>query len=212
MAGPRLRAVAVVGVTAFALLATMTTATVAAPGSAPAGQTTHDEQITWQDWTGTADWSRGTAAGTVATPAGLTLGVPAGSTTYRDPHTGIKRTWAYGTWTSPVTPIGFDASEMIASWNATTPAGTWIQVELQGRYTSGSSTPWYVMSRWASGDADIRRASVDKQGDKHSDVWTDTLSVRDAAAGPLLRAYQLRLTLYRAPTSRPPRSSGWSAR
>ncbi|BCL15193.1 C39 family peptidase [Micromonospora sagamiensis] len=199
MAGPRLRTVAVVGVTAFALLATTATATVAAPGSAPAGQTIHDEQITWQDWTGTADWSRGTAAGTVATPAGLTLGVPAGSTTYRDPHTGIKRNWAYGTWTSPVTPIGFDASEMIASWNATTPAGTWIQVELQGRYTSGSSTPWYVMSRWASGDADIRRASVDKQGDKHSDVWTDTLSVRDAAAGPLLRAYQLRLTLYRAP-------------
>ncbi|WP_245730431.1 hypothetical protein [Micromonospora pallida] len=151
MAGPRLRAVAVVGVTAFALLATTATATVASPGSASRGKATHDEQITWQDWAGSTDWSQGTAAGTVTTPTGLTLGVPAGTTTYRDPHTGIKRAWAYGTWTSPVTPIGFDASEMIASWNAATPAGTWLQVELQGRYTDGVQTPWYVMGRWASG-------------------------------------------------------------
>jgi hypothetical protein len=200
MAGPRLRAVAVVGVTAFALLVTTAVPTVASPGSAPSGQTTHDEQITWQNWAGPTDWSRGTAAGTAATPTGLTLGVPVGTTTYRDPHTGTKRTWAYGTWTSPVTPIGFDASEMIASWNAATPAGTWIQVELQGHYTDGVRTPWYVMGRWASGDADIRRTTVNKQGDGRSDVWTDTLSVRNKVTGPLLRGYQLRLTLYRAPS------------
>ncbi|XTZ17158.1 C39 family peptidase [Micromonospora echinospora] len=198
MAGPRLRAVAVVGVTAFALLATTATATVASPGSDRKGQTTHDEQITWQDWTGRGEWRRGTTAGTVATPAGLALGIPAGTTTYQDPHTGTTRTWAYGTWTSPVTRIGFDASEMIASWNATTPAGTWIQVEVQGRYTDNVQTPWYVMGRWASGDADIRRTTVDDQGDGRSDVWTDTLSVRNKTAGPLLREYQLRLTLYRA--------------
>ena len=58
-------------------------------------------------------------------------------------------------------PVGFDASELVASWNAETPAGTWIQVELQGTYTTGDQTPWYVMGRWASGDQDIKRTSVD---------------------------------------------------
>ena len=132
-------------------------------------------------------------------PSGVTLARPAGTTEYADPHTGTTRTWEYGTWTSPVTRVGFDASELIASWNAETPAGTWIQVEMQGNYTSGDQTPWYVMGRWASGDKDIRRTSVDRQGDPWSTIWTDTFSIDDAAAGVLLRAYQLRLTLYRAP-------------
>ncbi|SCL17068.1 Peptidase_C39 like family protein [Micromonospora rhizosphaerae] len=195
MATKPLRAVALAGVTALALLGT----------TAPAGAVTadeavtHDEQITWQGWSGDADWQAGTAAGTVVTPAGLTLGTPVGTTQYKDPHSKSKRTWAYGTWTSPLTEVGFDASELVASWNAETPAGTWIQVELQGTYTTGTRTPWYVMGRWASGDADIKRTTVDKQGDKTSSIWTDTFAINDETAGVLLRAYQLRLTLYRDP-------------
>ncbi|TDC26352.1 peptidase C39 family protein, partial [Micromonospora sp. 15K316] len=130
---------------------------------------------------------------------GLTLARPAGTADYTDPHTGITRSWEYGTWTSPVTAIGFDATELVASWNAKTPAGTWIQVELQGRYNTGDKTPWYVMGRWASGDADVKRTTVNSQGDPWSTIWTDTFSIDDAAAGVLLRSYQLRLTLYRAP-------------
>lgn len=197
MARPRLRTAALAAATALTLLGT------AAPAGAVAGATTvvHDEQITYHDWAGAADWSAGTAAGTVVAPTGLTLGTPVGNTSYKDPHTKTKRNWAYGTWTSPVTDVGFDATELIASWNADTPAGTWIQVELQGTYTTGDRTPWYVLSRWASGDADIKRTSVDRQGDKWSSIWTDTFSINDAAAGVLLRAYQLRLTLHRDPTA-----------
>ncbi|MGC4815823.1 peptidase C39 family protein, partial [Micromonospora sp. DT228] len=80
-----------------------------------------------------------------------------------------------------------------------TPAGTWIQVEMQGTYNTGTSTPWYVMSRWASGDQDIKRATLDGQGDPYSSIWTDTFSIDDAEAGVLLRSYQLRLSLYRKP-------------
>ncbi len=39
------------------------------------------------------------------------------------------------------------------------------------------------MGRWAAGDADIRRTSVDDQGDGRSSVWTDTFAVDDAASG-----------------------------
>ncbi|NEE44885.1 peptidase C39 family protein, partial [Streptomyces sp. SID8455] len=49
---------------------------------------------------------------------------------------------------------------------------------------------------------DIRRTSVDGQGDPHSSVWTDTLSVDDAASGVRFASYRIRLTLYRAPGSR----------
>ncbi|WP_406038856.1 peptidase C39 family protein [Micromonospora sp. NBC_00898] len=190
-----LRAVALAGVTALTLLGATAPATAAKPAT---GTVVHDEQITWQGWSG-ATLSAGATAGTTVTAAGLTLGTPVGTTLYRDPHTSTKRTWAYGTWTSPLTEVGFGASELVASWNADTPAGTWIQVELQGTYTTGTQTPWYVMGRWASGDADIKRTSVDKQRDKTSSIWTDTFAVDDPAAGVLLRAYQLRLTLYRDP-------------
>ncbi|MEV4821932.1 C39 family peptidase [Micromonospora sp. NPDC049274] len=197
MASPRLHAAALAGVSALTLLATAVPATAARPPS-PA----HDEQITFQDWSGPADWHRGSQAGTRVVPgarAGITLARPAGTIEYADPHTGTTRAWEYGTWTSPVTRIGFDATELIASWNAETPAGTWIQVEMQGGYTSGDQTPWYVLGRWASGDTDIKRTSVDEQGDPWSTIWTDTFSIDDADAGVLLRSYQLRLTLYRAP-------------
>lgn len=124
---------------------------------------------------------------------------PAGTTSYTDKHTGVTRTWEYATWTSPERRIGFDATELVASWNAETPAGTWIQVELHGTYNTGQQTPWYVMGRWASGDQDIKRSTLDGQGDPWSTIWTDTFSIDDAKKGVLLRSYQLRLTLYRAP-------------
>jgi hypothetical protein len=194
-----LRATALTGLAALALLAPTAPASAGRPTTG--GTTvTHDEQVTWQGWSG-AGWSAGAGAGTTATAAGLTLATPVGTTVYRDPHTGIRRTWAYGTWTAPVTEVGFGATELVASWNADTPAGTWLQIEVQGTYTTGVRTPWYVLGRWASGDADIKRTSVDKQTDKTSSVWTDTFAINNPAAGTLLRAHQLRVTLYRDPAS-----------
>ncbi|MCX4473395.1 C39 family peptidase [Micromonospora sp. NBC_01655] len=197
MAMSPLRAVALAGATALVLLGT-TAPAGAARSAAGASTVTHDEQITWQGWSGT-NLSAGVTAGTTVTAAGLTLGTPVGTTVYKDPHTSIRRTWAYGTWTSPLTEVGFGASELVASWNADTPAGTWLQVELQGTYTTGTRTPWYVLGRWASSDADVKRTSVDRQSDRTSSIWTDTFAIDNASAGVLLRAYQLRLTLYRDP-------------
>jgi hypothetical protein len=101
-----------------------------------------------------------------------------------------------------VHPSTVPATEVIASWNARTPAGTWIQAELRATYTDGTATPWYVMGRWAATDADIRRTSVDGQGDGRSTVSTDTLAVAAPASGLRLRDWQLRLTLYRRPGAR----------
>lgn len=155
-------------------------------------------------WSTYTDWRCGSGDGTRATAGrrpGLVIATPTGTTDYTDPHTGKSATWEYATWTSPVHRSTVPATEVIASWNADTPAGTWIRIELSGRYSDGTATPWFVMGRWAAGDGDIRRTSVDDQSDGRSSVWTDTFAVDDPASGLRLASYRLRVTLYRTPGS-----------
>lgn len=95
-------------------------------------------------WTTYTDWRFGRNAGTRAVAgrrAGLALAHPLGRTDYTDPHTGTTAAWEYATWTSPVHRSSVPATEVIASWNADTPAGTWIRIELRGRYSDGTETP-----------------------------------------------------------------------
>ncbi|MFE6001154.1 peptidase C39 family protein [Streptomyces sp. NPDC056454] len=170
--------------------------------SAPQAAASLVDNHFWHTYT---DWRWGSGDGTrvlAGTRPGLAIATPAGRTDYTDPHTGRTAAWEYATWTSPLHRSAVPATELITSWNARTPAGTWIAVELSAAYTDGTATPWFVMGRWASGDGDIRRTSVDDQGDPYSSVWTDTLSVDDAAGGVRFVSYRLRLTLYRTPGSR----------
>ncbi|MEU3728863.1 peptidase C39 family protein [Streptomyces sp. NPDC033538] len=169
------------------------------PGRAPAGQ------VDYHAWTTFRDWRSGTARGArpvAGARPGVVIGAPAGTTEYTDPHTGKAATWEYATWTSPVHRLAVPSTEVIASWNAHTPSGTWLQIELKGTYSDGTDTPWYVMGRWAAGDQDIKRTSVDGQSDGRSSVWTDTFAVDDASTGLRLASYRLRLTLHRRPGTR----------
>ncbi|MEV5432492.1 peptidase C39 family protein [Streptomyces sp. NPDC052701] len=153
-------------------------------------------------WTTYTDWRGGTAKGTRALAGarpGIVIAAPAGTADYTDPHTGRTAAWEYATWTAPVHRLAVPSTEVIPSWNARTPAGTWLQVELRATYSDGTDSPWYVMGRWAAGDQDIRRTSVDGQSDGRSTVWTDTLAVDDPASGLRIVSHRLRLTLYRKP-------------
>ncbi|MFJ9021146.1 peptidase C39 family protein [Streptomyces sp. NPDC102259] len=168
----------------------------AAAESAPA------RTVDYRSWTTYADWRAGSAKGTRAVAGlrpGVVVGTPLGTVDYTDPHTKTTATWEYATWTSPVQTLAVPSTEVIASWSASTPAGTWLQVELKGTYSDGADTPWYVMGRWASGDQDIKRTSVDDQTDGRSTVWTDTFAIDDASTGLRLASCRLRLTLYRRP-------------
>ncbi|MFB7212265.1 peptidase C39 family protein [Streptomyces sp. NPDC056255] len=174
----------------------------ATPPHAPSAKAPAVDNRFWHSYT---DWRSGTGAGTRAVAGrrpGLVIDHATARTDYTDPHTGRTATWEYATWTSPVHRSSVPATEVIASWNADTPAGTWIQIELLGSYSDGTWTPWYVMGRWAAGDGDIRRTSVDDQTDGKSSIWTDTFSVDDPASGLRLDSYRLRLTLHRTPGSR----------
>ncbi|MFD0660247.1 C39 family peptidase [Thermocatellispora tengchongensis] len=110
---------------------------------------------------------------------------------YLDPFGNGRARYPYARWVSPEREIGFPATELVPSWTATTPPGSWLEVELQGRTAAGATTKWYVMGRWASGEDSIHRTSLPGQGDDDGDVAVDTLVARR----PLV-AYRLRLTLY----------------
>ncbi|CAM5506492.1 Membrane protein OS=Streptomyces glaucescens OX=1907 GN=SGLAU_05760 PE=4 SV=1 [Streptomyces glaucescens] len=196
-----LAAAVAAAVTGGAGTALADSATIAGGAGAAASARTIDNRA----WTTYTDWRSGSAKGARAVAGarpGLVIASPVGTLDYPDPHTGRTSRWEYATWTSPVHRLAVPATEVIPSWNAHTPDGTWLQIELKGTYSDGTDTPWYVMGRWAAGDGDIRRTSVDDQGDGRSSVWTDTFAVDDPASGLRLKSYRLRLTLYRRPGTR----------
>ncbi|MBA2371154.1 MAG: C39 family peptidase, partial [Chloroflexi bacterium] len=152
---------------------------------------------------GTAGVDSSTGA-LVLAATGLTTG------TYPDPHqSAVAVAYESGSWIGDWVGAPFAFDELIASWNAATPAGTWVKIEMQAA-GSARETVWYVLGIWASGDGDIRRTSVAGQGDADGSVAVDTF-VRGKKAAPL-DGYRLRATLYRrAGTSASPTVRGLAA-
>ncbi|MEV0283382.1 MULTISPECIES: peptidase C39 family protein [unclassified Kribbella] len=155
--------------------------------------------IAYHTWTSTDDFLAGAHSGTTVADGTLTFGTPDGSTSYVDPFgDGAAKSYDRTTWTSPVVTPGFGLTELIASWNATTPPGTWVEVAMSGRTDLGTSTKWYVLGRWSSGDdtaaGDIHRTSVPSQGDTNGSVAVDTFV---AAKDRSLDRWQLKVSLYR---------------
>ncbi|GII23747.1 C39 family peptidase [Planosporangium mesophilum] len=157
-----------------------------------------EARVAFHDWTTTTDFVAGTARGVLPLPGprlGIVIGRSAGTTTYHDPYLNTDRGYDYGTWTSPVRRLDFGATEMVASWSAQTPPGTWLKVELNATMEDGAGTGWLDMGHWAAGDGDIHRTSVSPSAAPYGGVDTDTFTT---SAGHTVRAYQLRVTLYRA--------------
>ena len=109
-----------------------------------------------------------------------------GSLTYADPFAnysgdGVDGSGDYvsGTWTSGVTHLSFGFNELVSSWNANTPAGTWVQVEVQPQLDDGHWAKWYILGRWSSDDYSFHRTSVGGQGDADGFVSIDTFFAKD---------------------------------
>jgi hypothetical protein len=141
-----------------------------------------------------ADLTRGSSSGVTGSgPLVLAAsGLATGS--YADPFGGITLETESGSWTSEWIPVAFAFDEVIASWNADTPASSWIRVDMQAR-GAGRETKFYTMAVWASDDIDVHRTSVPGQRDADGDLNIDTF-VRAKDAQPL-DAFRLRATLYR---------------
>ena len=122
--------------------------------------------------------------------------VPAEPVTYADVHVvcAARRTYRARSWESPVVESSFAARELIPSWNARTPPGSWILVE--ARVAEGDDwTPWFTVARWAqddpAGESPITRTTVPDQRFAMGAVATDTYA---ASPGHSFDRWQVRVT------------------
>ena len=87
----------------------------------------------------------------------LTLATPTGTRSYTDPFATTPTPTPYdeGSWTSPRVRTAFGLTELVASWNARTPGGSWIETSVQGVAEDGTTSKWYVLGRWADDDTRV---------------------------------------------------------
>lgn len=92
-------------------------------------------------------------------------------------------------WTSPWIKTRIAWNELIVSWNADAPPGTWLRVEARAR-VADRPTRFYILGLWSGDPRRHPRESVPGQKDADGDVDTDTLQLTRAAD-----AVQVRVTL-----------------
>ncbi len=82
--------------------------------------------------------------------------------------------YVWGLATSPeiASPQPFD--EIVVSWNATCPPGSWLMPEARARTMNGW-TRWYSMGWWTHDGSLFHRSSVKGQTDGDGQVKTDTI-------------------------------------
>jgi hypothetical protein len=107
-----------------------------------------------------------------------------------------------GEATGPIVASTFAFKEAVASWNAATPAGSWVETQLRVRVGERWTT-WYNMGVWAADGSTVERHSVADQDDGDARVAVDTLVVKGTAT-----AYQARVRLFSANTSAIPNVFG----
>ena len=90
---------------------------------------------------------------------------------------------------SPPIPSPIPWNQVIVSWNANAPAGTFLDVEACG-IAAGKRTKFYTLGRWSTDGVIFPRTSVRGQRDGDGTVNTDTLVLPRLAD-----AVQLRVTL-----------------
>lgn len=72
-----------------------------------------------------------------------------------------------------VTINDFNYQEAIASWNASTPGDSWVEIQFRAKYGERWSK-WYILGIWAGDNSTIERHSVQSQGDSDGFVAVDT--------------------------------------
>ena len=100
-----------------------------------------------------------------------------------------------GEATSPEITTAFNYKEAIASWNASTPAGSWVEIQFRAQYGTQWSK-WYVLGIWAADDSTISRHSVQSQGDSDGFVAVDTFV--SSGKKQTTNKFQLKLRLFSA--------------
>lgn len=149
-------------------------------------------QVCHTRWTG-AHFNHGTCEDTLVAEGVIALTQPQHQCDYQDPwpadptvtaaeaELNPARRYEYGSWTSGWVSAGFAFSQLFACWNAITPNGSWVELQIRVRTQSEQPTDWYVLGRWASHDVadggEIMRTSVADQQSEHVHIDQDVFQV-----------------------------------
>ena len=126
------------------------------------------------------------------------VSVTNGSLRLTDP-VGTQGDYELGRWQSPWVRPGFDLTELVPSWQGTTPGASWVKIEVRGR-TSDRRSSWDTIADWSLDDREFtRRSSSSSQTDDLGRTAYDTWLTSGVSA------WQVRLTLLRrkGSTARP---------
>ena len=93
----------------------------------------------------------------------------------------------------PIVSTTVTFTQAIASWNVQTPAGTWVETQIQAKL-GDRWTKLYSLGVWAADASTIERHSVIAPNDGDARVAVDTLIVTNDTAA--LQAYRVKLLLY----------------
>jgi hypothetical protein len=97
-----------------------------------------------------------------------------------------------GQATGPEVAADFAFTQAIASWNAETPSGTWVETLIRARIGT-RLTKWYNLGIWAADASAVDRHSVRLQGDADGFVAVDTLVLGKKVVAD---GYQIRVRLF----------------
>ena len=121
-----------------------------------------------------------------------TVRIEGGARTRKGEPLYVGGEYLVGEAVSPELAAGFSFVDLLPSWDARTPRGSWIEVWLRaevpedaesGLVPAGRSwSDWYNLGVWAEDGSVVLRHSVEGQKDDHGSVATDTLSLRSPAA------------------------------
>jgi hypothetical protein len=196
----RRRTTAGLGALALAVSGTLAVSGAVAPAATATQPAPAGERITFTKWDFAHNQPGGTYDGTRRVtgnrPHALRLWRPDDTRAYTDPFASPSAPTTYdeGTWVSPTVPTAFGLDELVSSWNARTPGGSWIEVSVQGTADDGTTSKWYVLGRWSEDDTTFHPTSVPRQADSLATVWTDTLATR---GGHTFDDYRIKVALMR---------------
>ncbi len=172
---------------------------------------TPTRHVAFRSWRGADGFGQGSRQGSTVEDDLLTFGTAAGTLTYADPYAdepSTPVTYEWAAWVSPEVETGFAATEVVPSWNASTPEDSWLLVEARTATPDGDDgqgrrwSRWFTLARWADSDREIHPTSVPGQDDLATRVQTDVLAAGDGLAWA---AHQVRVSLVRrvGSTARP---------
>ncbi len=125
---------------------------------------------------------------------GVVIGRHPVRTSYDDPYgSSGPLPYSRGRWYSRWVGTPFGLTSLIASYDARTPHGTFLEITARGR-TGRRTSSWDSLGRWASHDAKFHRMSLGSQRDDVGHVSVDTLR---PDSGVRFTSWQLRVSLYR---------------